>query len=77
MAAMDTGKTALALVKTNAIGAVAGAGVTYYAIKKKTSISKMWMVVGISLLGGVAGAYAQSKLRSKSGSLKSSEEAKK
>jgi len=35
------------------------------------------MVVGLSLLGGVAGAYAQSMIKSKGGSLKSSNEAKK
>tara|TARA_R100000908_G_C3641055_1_gene77280 strand:+ start:160 stop:393 length:234 start_codon:yes stop_codon:yes gene_type:complete len=77
MAVMDPGKTAISLVKTNYIGAVAGAGISYYAIKKKTSITKMWMVVGLSLLGGVAGAYAQSMIKSKGGSLKSSNEAKK
>tara|TARA_R110000751_G_scaffold283729_2_gene387145 strand:+ start:495 stop:728 length:234 start_codon:yes stop_codon:yes gene_type:complete len=77
MAALDPGKQAVAIMKNNYIGALLGVGATYMYVTKKTSITKMYMIVGISLLGGVAGGYAQSMLGSKSGSIKSSQEAKK
>jgi len=75
MAIMDPGKSAIAVVKTNVVGAVVGVGVTYLGIKKFTSIRKWWMVIGLSVLGGYAGAYAQKSISAKSGSKKSSQEA--
>ena len=58
-------KTATDKVKANVIGTIAGAGLTYFAVKKYTSISKMYLVVGLAVLGGVAGAYAQSSIKAK------------
>ena len=77
MSIVDPGKTAFAVVKSNYIGAVAGAGATYFGLKKYSSVSKWWMIVGISLTGALAGAYAQKMIKAKSGSNKSSTEAKK
>jgi outer membrane lipoprotein SlyB len=58
-------KTATDKVKANVIGTIAGAGLTYFAVKKYTGISKMYLVVGLAVLGGVAGAYAQSAIQAK------------
>jgi hypothetical protein len=58
-------KTATNKVKANVIGTIAGAGLTYFAVKKYTGISKMYLVVGLAVLGGVAGAYAQSAIQAK------------
>jgi len=58
-------KTATAKVKANVIGTIAGAGITYFAVKKYTGISKTWQLVGLAVLGGVAGAYAQAAIAAK------------
>lgn len=58
-------KTATSKVKANVIGTIAGAGLTYLAVKKYTGVSKTWMVLGLAVLGGVAGAYAQSAIQAK------------
>jgi outer membrane lipoprotein SlyB len=58
-------KTATNKVKANVIGTIAGAGITYFAVKKYTGISKTYLVVAIAVLGGVAGAYAQSAIQAK------------
>jgi outer membrane lipoprotein SlyB len=58
-------KTATDKVKANVIGTIAGAGLTYFAVKKYTGISKTYMVVALAVLGGVAGAYAQSSIKAK------------
>jgi outer membrane lipoprotein SlyB len=58
-------KTATDKVKANVIGTIAGAGLTYFAVKKYTGVSKTWLVVGLAVLGGVAGAYAQSAIQAK------------
>jgi outer membrane lipoprotein SlyB len=58
-------KTATDKVKANVIGTIAGAGLTYFAVKKYTGVSKTWLVVSLALLGGVAGAYAQSAIQAK------------
>jgi outer membrane lipoprotein SlyB len=58
-------KTATDKVKGNLIGTLAGAGLTYFAVKKYTGISKMYLVIGLAVLGGVAGAYAQSAIKAK------------
>lgn len=58
-------KTATDKVKANVVGTIAGAGLTYFAVKKYTGISKTYIVVAISVLGGLAGAYAQSAIKAK------------
>jgi hypothetical protein len=58
-------KQPIAKVKNNIIGTAAGALVTYWAVGKYTGVSKMWVRVGLAVLGGVAGAYAQSAISAK------------
>ena len=58
-------KQPIAKVKANVIGTAAGALVTYWAVGKYTGVSKMWMRVSLAVLGGVAGAYAQSAISAK------------
>jgi len=58
-------KQPIAKVKANVIGTAAGALVTYWAVGKYTGVSKMWMRLGLALVGGVAGAYAQSAIAAK------------
>ena len=58
-------KQPIAKVKSNVIGTAAGALVTYWAVGKYTGVSKMWMRLGLAVLGGVAGAYAQSAIAAK------------
>ena len=58
-------KQPIAKVKSNVIGTAAGALVTYWAVGKYTGVSKMWMRLGLAVVGGVAGAYAQSAIAAK------------
>ena len=58
-------KQPIAKVKNNIIGTAAGALVTYWAVGKYTGVSKMWVRVSLAVLGGVAGAYAQSAISAK------------
>ena len=58
-------KDVTAKVKNNMIGTIAGAGLTYWAVKKYTGVSGMWKMVGITVLGAVVGAYAQSMINAK------------
>lgn len=53
---------AISTVKANPIGFVAGAGLTYFGMKKYTSNSKMWVTILGTLVGGVVGSYAQGML---------------
>lgn len=58
-------KQPIAKVKANVIGTATGALVTYWAVGKYTGVSKMWVRVSLAVLGGVAGAYAQSAIAAK------------
>jgi hypothetical protein len=58
-------KTATAKVKNNMIGTAVGAVATYWAVGKYTGVSKMWVRVSLAVVGGVAGAYAQSAIAAK------------
>ena len=58
-------KTVTAKVQNNIVGSIAGAGLAWWATKKYTSVSGTWKMVGIALLGAVAGAYAQSMIQAK------------
>jgi glycopeptide antibiotics resistance protein len=58
-------KSAANKVQTNVIGAILGAGATYFAVKKYSSISKTYIVVSLAVLGGVVGAYAQGAITAK------------
>ena len=58
-------KQPITKVKNNIIGTAAGALVTYWAVGKYANVSKMWVRVSLAVLGGVAGAYAQSAISAK------------
>jgi hypothetical protein len=58
-------KKATDKVKNNLLGTAVGAGATYFAVGKYTGVSKMWLKVSLAVLGGVAGAYAQSAIKAK------------
>tara|TARA_R110002153_G_scaffold138386_1_gene288965 strand:- start:426 stop:659 length:234 start_codon:yes stop_codon:yes gene_type:complete len=77
MSVVDPYKTAMSVITSNPIGAVAGAGATFFGVKKYAKVSKWWMLIGLSALGAVGGAYAQKMISAKSGSNKSTKETKK
>jgi hypothetical protein len=58
-------KEPIAKVKANVIGTAAGALVTYWAVGKYANVSKTWVRLSLAVLGGVAGAYAQSAISAK------------
>jgi hypothetical protein len=43
-----------------------GAVATYWAVGKYANVSKMWVRISLAVVGGVAGAYAQSAISAKS-----------
>jgi hypothetical protein len=58
-------KTATAKVKANMLGTAVGAVATYWAVGKYANVSKTWVRISLAVLGGVAGAYAQSAISAK------------
>lgn len=59
-------KKPIAKIQNNLIGTAAGAVVTYWAVGKYAGVSKTWVRLTLTVLGGVAGAYAQSAISAKS-----------
>lgn len=68
---------AISTVKSNPIGFVAGAGLTYWGMKKYTSNSKMWVTALGVIVGGVVGSYAQAMILAKKGASASATQATK
>lgn len=64
---MTTVKEQIAKLTSNPVGSLVGVGAGYYVAKKLIKTDKMWMVVVVSVLGGVAGAMAQAKWKAKKG----------
>ena len=62
---------AISTAKSNPIGFVAGAGLTYWGMKKYTSNSKMWVTILGVVVGGYVGSYAQAMMVAKKGQVKS------
>lgn len=60
-------------VKNNYIGTIAGAGLTWWAAKKYAGITGTWKLVGLTVLGAVAGAYIQGGISAKSSTPKASD----
>lgn len=60
-------KEQIATIKSNPIGLVAGAGVGYLVAKKLLKTEKMWVVIAVALVGGVAGAMVQAKIKARKG----------
>ena len=77
MAVLDPFKRASAFVTVNPIGAIAG-GVAGVMLIRRYTPMRGWLGLTIGVVGGaVGGAFAQSKLKSFSGSKKSASQAKK
>lgn len=77
MAVLDPMKRAKAFVATNPLGAIAG-GVAGVMLIRRFTPMRGWLGLTIGVVGGaVGGAFAQSKLKSFSGSKKSNDAAKK
>lgn len=57
----------VAKVKNNVVGAVVGAGAFYWASGKYANVSKMWMKVGVALVGAVVGANVQGMIKARKG----------
>jgi F0F1-type ATP synthase assembly protein I len=58
--------TSAAKVTNNVVGGIAGGAIIWWASKKYMGVDKMWLRAGLTLVGVVAGAYAQSKIKAKS-----------
>jgi hypothetical protein len=58
-------KKSVSKVQNNLIGAAVGAAATYWAVGKYANVSKMWVRISLAVVGGVAGAYAQSAIAAK------------
>ena len=62
---METIKSSVSTIKSNFIGAAVGAGVGYYASKKFGKVENKWALIGLTIVGAVAGAMAQAKFAAK------------
>jgi hypothetical protein len=52
-------------VKTNLVGTIAGAGLTWWAAKKYANVSGVWKLGSLVILGAIAGAYIQGGVTAK------------
>jgi outer membrane lipoprotein SlyB len=52
-------------LKSNPIGAIAGAGAGYLVATKLVKTEKMWMTIAMAVVGGVVGAMVQAKMKAK------------
>jgi len=64
-------------IKSNPIGFVAGAALSWWAMKKYAKSTNMWVTGTVALVGGLVGASAQSMISAKAGAAKSAEQVKK
>ena len=60
-------------VKGNLLGAAAGGVLVWWASKKYMGVEKMWLRAGLTLVGAVAGAYAQSMVKAKASAPKAAD----
>ncbi len=60
----------------NPIGAIGGAVAGYYLSKKLLKVENMWLLAGLTVVGAVLGANAQSAMKAK-GSIPTAETVKK
>jgi hypothetical protein len=60
-------KEQLKKITSNPLGSVAGAGAGWLVATRLVKTEKLWLKLGISLAGAFAGAYAQQKMKAKSG----------
>ena len=62
---MATIKENVAKVTGNPIGAIAGGAVAFLAAKKLGKVENKWVLGGITLVGVIAGAMIQGKIKAK------------
>lgn len=62
---MATVKEQVAKVTGNPVGAIGGGVVAFLAAKKLGKVNNKWALVGITLVGVVAGALIQAKIKAK------------
>lgn len=60
-------KEQIATIKGNPIGLVVGAVGGYLIATKGLKTEKLWMKIGLAVVGGVAGAMIQAKIKAKKG----------
>jgi hypothetical protein len=60
-------------VKTNVVGSIAGAGLTWWAAKKYANVSGIWKLTSLAIVGAIAGAYIQSGIVAKRSTPKKSD----
>lgn len=54
-------------IASNPIGALVGAGAVYFGVKKFANVENKWVLIGLTIVGGVVGAMVQSKMKAKAG----------
>lgn len=60
----------IAKVTNNPVGAIVGGVAGFYAAKKFGNVSNKWMLAGITVVGVVVGAMAQSMMKAQAGAPK-------
>lgn len=56
-------KDQVSKITSNPIGAIAGGGAAFYGAKKFGKVTNKWVLAGITLVGVVAGAFVQAKIK--------------
>lgn len=60
-------KEQLTKITSNPIGAIAGAVAGFLAAKKLGKVENKWMLIGATIVAGVAGALVQAKIKARKG----------
>jgi outer membrane lipoprotein SlyB len=66
-------KSVTSKVQNNVVGAVAGAGLAWWASRKYMGVSGIWKTSAAVLVGALVGAYAQSMVKAKSSAPKATD----
>lgn len=64
---MATMKENVAKVTGNPIGAIVGGAAAFLAAKKLGKVENKWVLIGLTVVGAVAGALVQAKMKAKKG----------
>lgn len=58
-------KSTLKMPMSNPVGFLVGGAAVYFAAKKFMKIENKYAIIGLAIVGGIAGAMVQSKMKSK------------
>lgn len=58
-------KSVTSKVQNNVVGAVAGAGLVWWASKKYLGVSGIWKTTAVIVAGALIGAYGQSMIKAR------------